>query len=185
MPPDRGSLQWPKASIELYWLPLGAGGWFVRLNGRIWEAIHAQRKHRRPLDLYHTALIVRVPEGRFVVENCWPIPNADGPAPQRAGGGAGVEPPAGPLADVRYESAAGETASSPNAGEAVASPQLLSQDSVVAHRLLDLVGSLPNPVWGPAKNLTPPMVLSVGGPTTLIAPGQLDNAGGAETKGGV
>jgi hypothetical protein len=23
------------ASVELYWLPLGAGGWFVRLNGRI------------------------------------------------------------------------------------------------------------------------------------------------------
>ena len=22
-----------EASVELYWLPLGAGGWFVRLNG--------------------------------------------------------------------------------------------------------------------------------------------------------
>jgi hypothetical protein len=38
-----------RASIELYWLPLGAGGWFVRLNGRIWEAIHALLEHRRPL----------------------------------------------------------------------------------------------------------------------------------------
>jgi hypothetical protein len=28
-----------QASIELYWLPLGAGGWLVRLNGRIYEAI--------------------------------------------------------------------------------------------------------------------------------------------------
>src|SRR5512132_1206086 len=69
-----------EASIELYWLPLGAGGWFVRLNGRIWEAIHALLDHGRPLDLYHTALVVRVPEGRFVVEDCWPIPNADGPS---------------------------------------------------------------------------------------------------------
>ena len=68
------------AGIELYWLPLGAGGWFVRLNGRIWEAIHALLEHRRPLDLYHTALVVRVPEGRFVIENCWPIPAADGPS---------------------------------------------------------------------------------------------------------
>ena len=67
-------------SIELYWLPLGAGGWFVRLNGRIWETIHARRERRRPLDLYHTALVVRVPEGRFVVENSWPIPAADGAA---------------------------------------------------------------------------------------------------------
>jgi len=32
--------------------------------GRIWEAIHARRERRQPLDLYHTALVVRVPEGR-------------------------------------------------------------------------------------------------------------------------
>jgi hypothetical protein len=64
--------------IELYWLPLGAGGWFVRLNGRIWEAIQARLGRRRPLDLYYTALVVRVPEGRFVIENSWPIPVADG-----------------------------------------------------------------------------------------------------------
>jgi hypothetical protein len=69
-----------QASIELYWLPLGAGGWFVRLNGRIYEAIHALLERRRPLDLYHTALQVRLPEGRFVIENCWPIPDADGAA---------------------------------------------------------------------------------------------------------
>jgi hypothetical protein len=25
--------------IDLYWLPLGAGGNFVRLNGRVYEAI--------------------------------------------------------------------------------------------------------------------------------------------------
>ena len=95
------------AGVELYWLPLGAGGWFVRQNGRIWEAIHARLEHRRPLDLYHTALLVRVPEGRFVV-NCWPIPNK----------------------------------------EAVASPQLLSGDPMVAHRLLELVHSLPSRCGG-------------------------------------
>jgi len=69
-----------QVSIELYWIPVGAGGWFVKLNGRIWEAMHALWQRRRPLDLYHTALVVRVPEGRYVVENCWPIPDADGPA---------------------------------------------------------------------------------------------------------
>jgi hypothetical protein len=35
-----------KASIELFWLPLGAGGWFVRLNGRIYEALHALLERR-------------------------------------------------------------------------------------------------------------------------------------------
>ena len=34
------------------------------------------------------------------------------------------------------------------ANEAVASPQLLSDDPLVARRLLDVVGSLPSPVWG-------------------------------------
>jgi len=33
--------------IDLYWLPLGAGGNFVRLNGRVYEAIKA-RLDRRP-----------------------------------------------------------------------------------------------------------------------------------------
>jgi hypothetical protein len=67
-----------QAGVELYWLPLGAGGWFVKLNGRIWEAMHALWQRRRPCDIYHTALVVRVPEGRFVIENSWPIPVADG-----------------------------------------------------------------------------------------------------------
>jgi hypothetical protein len=65
-------------SIDLYWMPLGAGGvGFVRLNGRIYEAIQARFERRRPLDLYHTALEVRVAEGRFTIENLWPSSDAD------------------------------------------------------------------------------------------------------------
>jgi len=41
-----------EASIDLYWLPLGAGGNFVRLNGRIYEALKAYHERRRSLDLY-------------------------------------------------------------------------------------------------------------------------------------
>jgi hypothetical protein len=137
-----------RAAIELYWLPLGAGGWFVRLNGRIWEAIHARLEHRRPADLYHTALVVNLPEGRFVVENCWPIPDADGPSR-----GVVVE---GPVAShrldrwrvFRYEVRRWRDGVIADAAEAVTSPQPLSQDPLLARRLLDLVGSLPRPVWG-------------------------------------
>src|SRR5437762_10371822 len=68
----------PRFGIDVYWLPLGAGGWFVRLNGLIYERIRGRREHRRPLDLYHSALEVRVPEGRFVIDDAWPIPDADG-----------------------------------------------------------------------------------------------------------
>jgi hypothetical protein len=137
-----------QASIELYWLPLGAGGWFVRLNGRIWEAIHARLEQRRPQGLYHTALVVRVPEGRFVVENCWPIPDHDGPAR-----GVLVEGPVGSRhlrrwQVFRYEVRRWRNGIIADADQAVDSPQLLSDDPLVARRLLELVGSLPNPVWG-------------------------------------
>lgn len=68
-----------EASIDLYWLPLGAGGRSVRLNGRVFEAVMARVERRRPLDLYHSALEVCVPEGRFVIEMT-PIPDAEGAA---------------------------------------------------------------------------------------------------------
>src|SRR5207302_7206153 len=58
-----------RVGIDLYWLPLGAGGNFVRLNGRIYEAIKARLDRRQACDLYHSALQVYVPEGRYVVEN--------------------------------------------------------------------------------------------------------------------
>jgi hypothetical protein len=131
-----------EASIALYWLPLGAGGWFVRLNGRIYEAIHALLERRRPLDLYHSALEVRVPEGRFVIENSWPIPDADG-----ASRGVVVEGPVGSrriarFRVFRYEVRRWRDGIIADADEAVASPQLLSDDPLLARRLLDLVGSL-------------------------------------------
>jgi hypothetical protein len=137
-----------EVGIDLYWLPLGAGGWFVRLNGRIYEAVNALAERRRPLDLYHSALEVRAPEGRFVIENCWPIPDGDG-----AGRGVAVD---GPVLSrrlarrrmFRYEVRRWRDGVIVDADEAVASPQRLSDDPLLAHRLLELVGDLPSPVWG-------------------------------------
>ena len=48
------------AWVDLYWLPLGAGGWFVRANGRVYEKWSAWREHRAPLDLYHSGLMVNL-----------------------------------------------------------------------------------------------------------------------------
>jgi hypothetical protein len=44
------------AGIDLYWLPLGAGGHSVRLNGRVFEAVVSRLEHRPACDLYHSAL---------------------------------------------------------------------------------------------------------------------------------
>jgi hypothetical protein len=72
--------------IDLYWLPLGAGGNFVRLNGRIYEAIKARLDRRPVRDLYHSALQVFVPEGRYVIENT-PVIDERPPGAWRAGAG--------------------------------------------------------------------------------------------------
>ena len=134
--------------IDLYWLPLGAGGHFVRFNGRVYEAIQARVEHRRPLDLYHTALIVKVPEGRFVIENCWPIPDEGGT--ER---GVAVEGPVwsrrlGRFRVFRYEIRRWREGTIPDIDEAVASPQRLTDDPGSAYHLLELVESVPPFVWG-------------------------------------
>jgi hypothetical protein len=36
-----------RAAVDLYWLPLGAGGHCVRANGRAFEALAARLQHRR------------------------------------------------------------------------------------------------------------------------------------------
>jgi len=134
--------------IDVYWLPLGAGGWFVRLNGLIYERIRGRREHRRPLDLYHSALEVRVPEGRFVIEDAWPIPDADGGLR-----GVVVEGPVwnsvlARLRTFRYEVRRWRDGRIPDAAHAVASPQHISDDVQQARRLLELVPFVPPLRWG-------------------------------------
>jgi len=138
-----------EASIDLYWIPVGAGGaGFVRLNGRVYEAIQARAQRRRPLDLYHTAIELQVAGERFIIENAWPSPDAD-----VAARGVVVE---GPVASrrlaslrlFRYEVRRWRDGVIPDAGEAVASPQRLSNDPDRARRLLDLVASVPALMWG-------------------------------------
>ena len=136
------------ASIDLYWLPLGAGGHFVRLNGRVYEAMQAYAQRRRPLDLYHSALEIRVPEGRFVIETAWPIRDAE-PASR----GVVVEGPVGSrriarFRVFRYEVRRWRDGVIPDVLEAVASPRRLSDDEHRARRVLDLAGSVPALVWG-------------------------------------
>jgi hypothetical protein len=53
-----------QAYVDLYWIPLGAGGWFVRRNGRLYEALVAARDGRPRCGLYHSALEVVVPVRR-------------------------------------------------------------------------------------------------------------------------
>ena len=134
--------------IDLYWLPLGAGGHFVRLNGRVYEAVQAYRERRPRFDLYHAALIVGVPEGRFVIETAWPIPDAEPRAR-----GVVVEGPVGSrriarFRMFRYEVRRWRDGVIPDIREAVASPQRVSAEAERARRILDVAPSVPALVWG-------------------------------------
>ena len=60
--------------VDLYWLPLGAGGHSVRLNGRVYEAVVALFERRPRRALYHSALAITLPEGLYVIESA-PIPD--------------------------------------------------------------------------------------------------------------
>jgi hypothetical protein len=137
----------PVNGIDLYWLPLGAGGHSVRLNGRVFEAVVSRLEHRAACDLYHSALAVRVPEGRFVIEQA-PVPDGDGARRGVAAGGAVGAQWAGRFRIFRYEVRRWRDGVIPDVGEAVDSPRRLTDDPKRARRLLDLVPSLPTPVWG-------------------------------------
>jgi hypothetical protein len=135
------------AGVDLYWLPLGAGGHSVRLNGRVFEAVVSRLEHRPACDLYHSALEVRVPEGHFVIEQA-PVPGGDGARRGVAAGGAVGARWAGRFRTFRYEVRRWRDGVIPDVGEAVDSPRRLTDDAECARRVLDLVPSLPTPVWG-------------------------------------
>jgi hypothetical protein len=126
---------------------LGAGAHVVRASGKIFETASALLQRRHPCDLYHSALEVRVPEGRFVIEM---TPVRDSRGEQRgvvAEGPVGVRW-AGRFRVFRYEIHRWKNGEIPDARAAIASPVRASDDLATARRVLDIVPSVPVPVWG-------------------------------------
>jgi hypothetical protein len=135
------------SAVNLYWLPLGAGGHLVRLNGRIYEAVAAWLSGRPALDLYHSTLEIRVDGDAWVVEQA-PVPDlrgeergvvAEGPVGARW---------AGRFRIFRYEVRLWRGGSIPDVAEAVESPARLSEDPPDARRVLELIPQVPAPIWG-------------------------------------
>jgi hypothetical protein len=133
--------------VDLYWLPLGAGGSFVRFNGRVFEALEARIARRRPLDLYHSALEVHVTDGRFVIE-ITPVPDGDGRSRGVVAEGAVGTRQAARWRIFRYELRCWRSGAIPDVAEAVDSPTRVAGDEDDALRILDLLPSVPMEVWG-------------------------------------
>lgn len=179
MASDDTSIHSDPVAVDLYWLPLGAGGHVVRLNGRVYEALAARIGRRPACDLYHSALEVRVTPWRYVIEMT-PVPDTDG-----ARRGVVAEGPvgarwAGRLRIFRYEVHRWPDGRIADIDEAVASPRRLADDRACAQRVLDLVPQVPTPVWGRDELRTGDMwnsnsviawILALAGiDTTAIAP---------------
>jgi hypothetical protein len=130
------------------WIPLGAGGvGYVRFNGRIYERITALRRHRPSLDLYHTALEIQTPEGRFTIENAWPSPDAD-----TAARGVVTEGPVFSrrlmgVRAFRYEIRCWRDGVIPDAAQATVT-HLVTVDPDRARNLLEQVAAVPPLIWG-------------------------------------
>jgi hypothetical protein len=136
-----------RGALDLFWIPLGAGAHAARVSGTVFEAVSATLERRARCRLYHSALEVRVPEGRYVIEQT-PVPDAHGEARGVVASGAVGTRSAGHLRVFRYEIRRWLGGSIPDVHEAVASPVRLSDDLTTARRVLDAVPSVPTPVWG-------------------------------------
>src|SRR3954465_7018524 len=113
------------AFVDLYWLPLGAGGRFVRLNGRAYEALMARIERRAACDLYHSALQVEVPEARFVIEQA-PVADLSGEEGGVVAAGSVGSRWAGRFRLFRYEIRLWRNGQVPDVIEAVESPRRLA-----------------------------------------------------------
>jgi hypothetical protein len=135
-----------RGHVDLFWLPLGAGGRSVRASGVVFESASARMGGRPRCDLYHSALEVALGSERFVVEMT-PV--------RRGGAGRGVvcegpvgSPWLGRSRLFRYEVRRWQGGTIGDVAEAVKSPVLVSDDAGTAGRLLDLVVEFPARTWG-------------------------------------
>lgn len=127
------------------WIPLGAGQRVVRTSGKLFEALSATVHHRPRCDLYHSALRVTLADGRYMIEMA-PIPDFHG---ERRG--VVAEGPVGArslarLRTFRYEIRCWRNGVIPDIAEATSVP--LHMDPTRAQGLLDVLSSVPTPVWG-------------------------------------
>ena len=135
----------PIPSIDLYWIPLGAGQHVVRFSGKLFEIASALRQRRRPCDLYHSALVVAGVAGRFVIEMT-PVEANGSQRGVVAQGPVGTKW-AGRFRLFRYEVRCWKDGNIPDAIAAVSTTRVAIDEAPVA-RIVELARSIPTPTWG-------------------------------------
>lgn len=133
--------------IELYWLPLGAGGRSVRLNGKIYEFFVAAFQRRERRDLFHVGLLVFSDGERFAVEMT-PVPAGSPTQRGVVGSGPVGSRLLGGLRLFRYEIRCWPGGEIPDIEFAVESPVTVSTDPAQITRVINTLKTVPTPTWG-------------------------------------
>jgi len=128
-------------SVDLHWIPLGAGGHVVAFNGRVFEALAAGRAHRPRRALYHAALVVETAGVRFAIELAPETDDAVATGPVGARW-------AGRLRLFRYGLRCAPGGTIPDLAYAVGGAVHVSGDPAVAARIVALAPQVPRLTWG-------------------------------------
>lgn len=170
-------------AVDLYWLPLGAGGHSVRLNGLAFEAVAARLQHRTRRDLYHSALEVQWGGERYVIEMA-PVWNTSATERGVVAEGAVASRRLARWAAFRYEIRRWRGGRIPDVAEAVESPRRLGDDPACARCVLELVPEVPTLVWGRDERHTGEMWNSNSVVAWLLARAGIDVRGVRPPAGG-
>jgi hypothetical protein len=136
-----------EGTVDLYWIPLGAGGHSVRFNGIVYEAVSAAVHRRRRFDIYHCALKIRVATGLYAVEMT-PVPNDRGWERGVVVQGAVGTRWAGWFRTFRYEVRRWRNGVIPDLQYVIGGPIRLTDDAVVAEQILEQLADVPALTWG-------------------------------------
>ncbi len=139
----------PGASLDLYWIPLGAGNRVVQFSGRTFEAIAAKWDRRSPCDLYHSALVASLGADEYFIEMT-PVPGGSRPPTDRGVVAVGAVGTAWArrLRVFRYEIRRWRNGTIPDLAAAVGDPVRVSNEERDVAAALDAVPAVPTPVWG-------------------------------------
>ena len=147
MPDQAASSATTGPHVDLWWIPVGAGGHVVVHTSRWWESLRALRARRRPRPLFHAALQVFNGPEEYVVEMtpAWGQPSgprgvvAHGPVFFRWLGASRL---------FRYEIRCWEDGTIPDRGWAVGPPVRFLLSPAETHALISRIPSVPRLTWG-------------------------------------
>lgn len=145
MPSDPGRT----SSVDLYWLPLGAGDPLptVRWSGRCYEAIAAAVAGRDRAPLFHSLLDVRLDGERWMIEMAPVWHRAEAARTVVCEGAVGL-PWLRRSRFFRYGVHRSRAGDFPDVSSAVGGPRRMSTDAGRAKALLALAPHFPTTTWG-------------------------------------